>query len=72
MNYWLIVFLLNSSGDFAGKIEQGPFKSESQCIQASKQTKTDREAKLEFHCVSNDHYTGKKPDAKTWLDFPRK
>jgi hypothetical protein len=66
MKFWLIIFFMTPEGEFIEKKEL-PFKDEASCYLAMDKIKVKHIA--EMICVSNDHYTGKKPDANVPLDF---
>ena len=65
MKFWLIVFLFNYNGDFAGKIVQ-PYPNKAACEQQLRATAG--EPRLRMVCVSNDHYTGRKQDPGVPMD----
>jgi hypothetical protein len=63
MKYWLLVFLLDSQGEFLGKVQQGPYNNKPACIAAAKMTgpvKGDPPSKT--FCFSDDHMKGKRID----------
>lgn len=64
MKFWLIVFLFDVNGEFQAKdiIESA---DRAQCEQfAGDYAKTIINTKMQaqFHCVSDDHYMGRKQD----------
>ena len=64
MKFWLIVFLFDVNGEFQAKdiIESA---DRVQCEQfAADYTKTliNTQMQAQFHCVSDDHYMGRKQD----------
>ena len=64
MSYWLIVFLFTAEGEFVAK-DVYETASKGQCEQfAGDVTRTIINSKLQaqFHCVSDDHYMGRKQD----------
>lgn len=64
MTYWLLVFLFDVNGEFLGK-DVYETASKEQCAEfAGKVTKTLINTKIQaqFHCVSDDHYMGRKQD----------
>ena len=64
MSYWLIVFLFSTNGEFIGK-DIYETASMKQCEAfAGDVTKTLINTKIQaqFHCVSDDHYMGRKKD----------
>lgn len=64
MSYWLIVFLFTAEGDFVAK-DVYETASKKQCEKfAGDVARTIINSKLQaqFHCVSDDHYMGRKQD----------
>ena len=64
MSFWLIVFLFTQEGEFVAKdvYETG---GHEQCVKfAGEVTRTIINSRLQaqFHCVSDDHYMGRKQD----------
>lgn len=64
MKFWLIVFMFTSDGEFVGK-DIYEAANKQQCVEfASQVTKTlvNTKVSAQFHCVSDDHYMGRKKD----------
>lgn len=62
MKYWLIIFFLDSHGEFIGKRETA-YKNEVQCYQAMDRIRMPRYgAMAQMVCVSDDHHAGRKQD----------
>ena len=64
MSYWLLVFLFTPEGEFVAK-DVYETASKEQCVEfAGKVTTTIINSRLQaqFHCVSDDHYMGRKQD----------
>jgi len=64
MSYWLIVFLFTAEGEFVAK-DVYETAAKEQCEQfAGDVTRTIINSRLQaqFHCVSDDHYMGRKQD----------
>ena len=64
MSYWLIVFLFTAEGEFVAK-DVYETASKEQCQQfAGDVTRTIINSRLQaqFHCVSDDHYMGRRQD----------
>ena len=64
MSYWLIVFLFTTEGEFVAK-DVYETASKEQCEQfAGDVTRTIINSPIlaQFHCVSDDHYMGRKKD----------
>ncbi len=64
MSYWLIVFLFTTEGEFVAK-DVYETASKEQCEQfAGDVTRTIINSPIlaQFHCVSDDHYMGRKQD----------
>jgi len=64
MSYWLLVFLFTPEGEFVAK-DVYETASKEQCVEfAGKVTATIINSPLQaqFHCVSDDHYMGRKQD----------
>lgn len=64
MSYWLLVFLFTQEGEFIAK-DVYETVSKEQCEKfAGEVTRTIINSKLQaqFHCVSDDHYRGRKQD----------
>lgn len=64
MKYWLIVFLFTPNGEYAGK-EVYPTVNKQACYQMAGQvirTYINSQYKVEFYCVTDDHYQGRKQD----------
>ncbi len=64
MKFWLIVFLFDVNGEFQAK-DIFETAGRAQCEQfAADYTKTIINTKMQaqFHCVSDDHYMGRKQD----------
>jgi hypothetical protein len=64
MSFWLIVYLFTADGEYFAKdvYETG---SAEQCVEfAGQVTKTivNTSLQAQFHCVSDDHYMGRKQD----------
>jgi len=64
MSYWLIVFLFTAEGEFVAK-DVYETANKEQCVQfVGEVTRTIVNSSLQaqFHCVSDDHYMGRKQD----------
>ena len=64
MSYWLIVFLFTTEGEFVAK-DVYETASKEQCVRfAGDVTRTiiNSPIQAQFHCVSDDHYMGRKQD----------
>lgn len=71
MKFWLIVFLFTADGEFVGKSETAQASYEA-CMYAAADVTlqyVNSGIGLATFCVSDDHKTGKKPDADVPLDF---
>ena len=64
MSYWLIVFLFTAEGEFVAKDVYETASKEKCETFAGDVTRTIINSKLQaqFHCVSDDHYMGRKQD----------
>lgn len=65
MKYWLIMFFLTPDGEFIHKdVYSAPSKEvcEKAAQQITRRIKALGKYNVEYHCVSDDHYTGKKQD----------
>ena len=64
MSYWLVVFLFTAEGEFVAK-DVYETASKEQCVRfAGDVTRTiiNSQIQAQFHCVSDDHYMGRKQD----------
>jgi hypothetical protein len=64
MSFWLIVYLFTAEGEFIAK-DVYETASKEQCEQfAGDVTRTiiNSPVQAQFHCVSDDHYMGRKQD----------
>ena len=62
MKYWLIIFFLTPQGEFVGKREIA-YKDEASCYAAMDYIRSPRRAgRIQMHCVSDDHFMGRKQD----------
>jgi hypothetical protein len=64
MSFWLIVYLFTAEGEFIAK-DVYETDGQEQCAQfAGEVTRTIINSGLQaqFHCVSDDHYMGRKQD----------
>jgi len=64
MSYWLIVFLFTAEGEFVAK-DVYETASKEQCVQFAgdvARTIINSQIQAQFHCVSDDHYMGRKQD----------
>ncbi len=70
MSYWLVFFLFSSDGEFLEKNSYEAANKE-QCIsmagdEARKLVNT--QMQMQFYCVSDDHYMGRKQDKNVPYD----
>jgi hypothetical protein len=71
VKFWLIVFLFDVNGEFQAK-DIFETAGRVQCEQfAADYTKTIINTKMQaqFHCVSDDHYMGRKQDEGVDYDY---
>jgi hypothetical protein len=64
MSFWLIVYLFTAEGEFVAK-DVYETASKEQCAEfAGEVAKTtiNSQIQVQFHCVSDDHYMGRKQD----------
>jgi hypothetical protein len=64
MSFWLIVYLFTADGEYFAK-DVYETASKEQCVEfAGQVTKTivNTSLQAQFHCVSDDHYMGRKQD----------
>jgi hypothetical protein len=64
MSFWLLVFLFTQDGEFVSK-DIYEAANKEQCEQfAADYTKKiiNTKTMVQFHCVSDDHYMGRKQD----------
>jgi hypothetical protein len=62
MKFWLIVFFLDSHGEFVRKREIA-YKDEASCYIAMDNIRApDRKTTIQMVCVSDDHHAGRKQD----------
>ena len=62
MKYWLIIFFFAPNGEFYGKLEIA-YIDEASCYIAMDSIRPPRkELRTQMHCVSDDHYMGRKQD----------
>lgn len=62
MKYWLIIMFFAPNGEFAGKREIA-YKDEATCYMAMDSIRAPRKnLVVQMHCVSDDHFKGRKQD----------
>jgi hypothetical protein len=64
MSFWLIVYLFTAEGEFVAK-DVYETASKEQCEQFAGEvvrTIINSQIQAQFHCVSDDHYMGRKQD----------
>lgn len=64
MSYWLLVFLFTSDGQFMAKdvYETASMKQCEEFAGDVAKTLVNTKLQAQFHCVSDDHYMGRKQD----------
>lgn len=64
MTFWLIVFLFNAEGEFQAKdIYETAGKEQCEKFAGDyARTIVNTKMQAQFHCVSDDHYMGRKQD----------
>lgn len=64
MKFWLIVFLFTPEGEFMAKDVYEAANKEQCVVFAGDVAKTliNTQLQAQFHCVSDDHYMGRKQD----------
>lgn len=64
MKFWLIVFLFSPEGEFMAK-DIYEAADREQCVAFAgdvAKTLVNTQLRAQFHCVSDDHYMGRKQD----------
>lgn len=64
MSYWLLVFLFTPEGEFLAK-DVYQTAGKEQCVAFAgnvAKTLVNSKIQVQFHCVSDDHYMGRKQD----------
>ena len=64
MEYWLIIFLFTAGGEFIVKEYKTASMEECRALAASYTGNllVNTQLQAQFHCVSDDHYMGRKQD----------
>lgn len=63
MKYWLLIALFDYSGNYAGKVYQGPFPSESYCLAAQQMVvEAKGDPKPKVRCYTEAQKDGRAPD----------